>query len=337
MYHLPGLLRLRGVKGFTLRGKSGDRTKVVLDGERAKVRELVWFESCRDVTVADLTVQNALVHGFTVKGESDVQGARIYNCRIRNFWERGIKGTAPYSKEEEKKKKKMAVAPDEAVLKVRPSGGRIEHCLLENEHPKEMNDWTGGDYVGGIDMMWLKDWVVSDNVFLGIQGKNRQGRGAIFIWNNSEDVVVERNLVVGCDTGIAFGNPSGADRHMTRGVMRHNAIVRGNYKAIEVTRAADSKIHNNTVYSEDADWGRTFHVFDSRGGLEVFNNLVRGQLLVEDPSAKVERNVSGPLPDFFLDPRKGDLRLSAQGRKGARGSGADLEAVIRSAPQGGAR
>ena len=37
------------------------------------------------------------------------------------------------------------------------------------------------------------------------------GRDAIIIWVRSRRVVVERNLIVNCDRGVAFGNP-GADR-----------------------------------------------------------------------------------------------------------------------------
>jgi hypothetical protein len=318
-YHLPDLLRLRGLKKVTVRGEAGGRDQVVLDGSRSRHRELVWFEECDGVTVADLTLQNAPVHGFTVKGESNAQRVRIYNCRLRNCWERAIKGTAPYGKDG-----KMATSPDEEVLKVRPAGGRIEYCWIENDHRKLETDWTGGDYVGGIDMMWLKDWVISDNVFIGIQGRNAQGRAAIFVWNNSEDVVVERNLVVACDTGIAVGNPSGAARHMTRGTLRNNFIVNGSYKAVELARTADCKVYNNTVWSEDASWERTFHVFQGAEGVEVFNNLVRGQLRLDGPGAKARNNLAGALEGFFVNPRQGNLHLSAAGAGAVAGKGLAL-------------
>jgi hypothetical protein len=316
-YFLPDLLRLRGLRNVTLRGKSGDRTRVILDGSRSKSRELLWIEASEGVTVADLTVQNAPVHAITVKGESNVQRPAIYNCSIRNFWERGIKGTAPFGKDG-----KMATqAGDEAALKVRPRGGSIRYCLFQNDHPKTEGDWTGGDYIGGIDMMWLEDFTISDNVFIGIQGKNQKGRGAVFIWNNSERVTVERNLVVGCDTGLAFGNPSGGARHMTGGILRSNFIVRGSYKAIELARTASCEVSNNTVWSEDEGWDRTFHIFQGQGGTRVFNNLVRGKILIQDPDCKVDGNLSGPLDGFFVNPKAGDLHLTAEGAAACAGKG----------------
>jgi len=316
-YNLTRLIRLRGMKNVTIRGKSGDRNKVILDGSGVKKGELIWFESCDRVTVADLTLQNARVHGFTVKGESGAQRVRIYNCRVRNCWERYVKGTAPYDKE-----RRPAKAPDEAVLKVRPAGGRVEWCLFEQDHPKKQKDWTGGNYIGGIDMMWLKNWVISDNVFLGIRGRTGEGRGAIFIWNNSEDVLVERNLIAGCDTGIALGNPSGAKLHVIRGTVCNNFVVRGAYKAVELVRTRDCKVYNNTVWSKDAGWDRTFHLFQGTAGAEVFNNLVRGRLRVDGKGARlVAGNLTGDMAGFFRAPEKGDLHLAPKGAAAARGKG----------------
>ena len=104
-------------------------------------------------------------------------------------------------------------------------------------------------------MMWLKNWVISDNVFRGIQGLNNGGRAAVFIWNNSEDVIVERNHVLGCDTGLAFGNPSGGTTHVTRGVMRNNMVTRGNYKAIELART--NALSRSTITPCTATWRST--------------------------------------------------------------------------------
>ena len=88
-YYLPGLLRFRNHKrDITLRSKSGNRDAVIIDGSQSSSGEMIWFEEVTNVTVADLTVQNANIHCFTVKGESDADGVRIHNCRIRNCWER---------------------------------------------------------------------------------------------------------------------------------------------------------------------------------------------------------------------------------------------------------
>jgi hypothetical protein len=313
-YYLPNLLRFRGGKrDITLRSQSGNRDDVIIDGSQSASDEMIWFEDVTNITVAHLTVQNANVHCFTVKGEANADGVRIYDVRIHNCWERYIKGTAP-----------NPIPADDAT---RPRKGRIEYCLFEQDFKKQQDDWTGGDYIGGIDMMWLKDWVISDNVFRGIQGRNNQGRAAVFIWNGSEDVVVERNQVYDCDTGFAFGNPSGAALHMTRGTLRNNFVVRGNYKAIELARTQDCQVYNNTVVS-GFGFDRAFHAFEGSLGLRIFNNLVQADTIrVDDVGVIVEANVTGDLGGYFVDSAIADLHLTATGAASALGQGQALPAA----------
>ena len=64
----------------------------------------------------------------------------------------------------------------------------------------------GGDYIAGMDIMNAKNYVIADNVFVGIGGFTGQARGAIFIWNGSEDCTIERNIIIDSDTGICLGN-----------------------------------------------------------------------------------------------------------------------------------
>ncbi|MBN1809486.1 MAG: right-handed parallel beta-helix repeat-containing protein [Planctomycetes bacterium] len=290
-YYLPTFVRLQK-NGITIRGASGDPSKVILDGSRCSEKELIWFEGGDDCMVADITLQNAPVHGFTIKGESDTQRTVIYNCRIRNVWERSIKGTAPKDNPEA----------------TRPAGGRIQYCVFIVDHRKTVNDYAGGDYIAGIDMMWLKDWVISDNVFVGIQGKNGVGRGAIFIWNNSEDVIAERNLIVDCDRGICFGNPSGGSLHMTRGIIRNNYIVAGGNTAIEVCRTKDTIVCNNTVYN--AGKGYSVHFFQGAAGGRFINNLIQGRLVV-DGGVENRNNVNAGLRNMVVNAIVGDLHLTA--------------------------
>ena len=50
----------------------------------------------------------------------------------------------------------------------------------------------GFNYIGGMDIMCAKGWVISDNVFTGICGGTGEARGAIFLWHNSSDCLIER-------------------------------------------------------------------------------------------------------------------------------------------------
>ena len=72
----------------------------------------------------------------------------------------------------------------------------------------------------------------SDNVFQNIKGRRGGGRAAIFIWVRSRRVVVERNLIVNCDRGVAFGNPG-----------RSTADIDGQ----QPVYVSDGVIHNNFI------------------------------------------------------------------------------------------
>jgi hypothetical protein len=135
--------------------------------------------------------------------------------------------------------------------------------------------------------------------------------------------------VYGCDTGIAFGNPSGSAVHMTRGILRNNMVTRGNYKAIELARVHDSEVYNNSVYSELTTFDRMFHVFDTSAGNTVWNNLVHGYgIRVDDGGATLGENLTGMLDGYFVDAPGGDLHLTATGAAAAVGQGAPVPAGL---------
>ena len=303
----------------SIRGASGDREKVILDrGGRGGA--CLMISGADDALVADLTCRNCTRMGVDIKGEADTQRTRIYNVKFHNIWTRGVKGTHPRLGYE------PAGAPAEWILKKRPTGGSIRYCLFVNDRRKpNANDGFRGDYIGGIDMMWLKNWVIADNVFIGIRGRNGGGRGAIFIWVHSEDVVAERNVIVNCDRGICFGNPSGGRPHMIRGVVRNNFIVGGVNKPIEMCRTVDTKVYHNTIYAASADRPRSVHFFQGSRGGECFNNLARGQLDLEAP-VRSGNNVVGDCTGWFVRPGVGDLHLKASAR-GALGKARPLKQV----------
>ena len=78
----------------------------------------------------------------------------------------------------------------------------MQCCLFYNDRPKRRGDepWEdanpgmGFNYAGGMDVMCARNWNITDNVFTGIGGKTGEARGAIFMWHNSTDRVIERFL-----------------------------------------------------------------------------------------------------------------------------------------------
>ncbi|MGE5296472.1 MAG: hypothetical protein ACM3VT_16755, partial [Solirubrobacterales bacterium] len=198
-YLMPRYTEIRADR-VTLRGVSGRRDRVILDGVNSMHGELLGVRGCTDVTIADLTIQNVRFNGFKINSDSNVQRLTIYNCIIHNIWQRGVKGVK---------------VPEENREAIRPKGCRVQYCLFYNDRPKQLSDDPAdiaqGNYIAGIDVMYAKDWVISDNVFVGIQGRTFEGRGAIFLWFDSQDCLIERNIIIGCDVGLQLGNAHRAD------------------------------------------------------------------------------------------------------------------------------
>ena len=314
--------------GVQLRGESGDREKVILDGGNRDIT-LVMLMGADDVLVADLTLRNSGVHGLDIKGDNDTQRTRVYNVKFQNIWERAIKGTHP------KRTAGFEGSPDDPECRAtRPVGGSIRYCLFVNDARKSRNDWAGGDYIAGIDMMWLKNWVIADNVFIGIRGKNGLGRGAIFIWVHSEDVTAERNVIINCDRGICFGNPSGDRPHMTRGVIQNNFIVGGATEAIEIIRTLDTRVCHNTIWATRPEYPDEVQFLQGSEGGEFVNNLVHGQVSIEYGVLN-EGNQVGDLTGWFVNPEVCDLHLTEKGKKALKaGAPLDLNPAVKTTTKG---
>ncbi len=152
-YFMPRYIEIR-TDNVTLRSASGNRDAVIIDGSKSRHGELVGFRSCSGVTVADLTIQNIKWNGFKINSDHNVQNLTNYNCVIHNIWQRGVKSVR---------------VPEKNREQTRPKGMRIRYCLFYNDHPKRYSDdlkdtpdTFQGNYIGGIDTMYAKGWIISD-------------------------------------------------------------------------------------------------------------------------------------------------------------------------------
>lgn len=305
-YFLPRRLEIRK-DGLTLRGESGRPEKVILDGGKHQLGELIAVTGCSDVTIAHLTVQNVRWNGIKLDTDTGVHRVTIYNCIIRNVWQRGVKG--------------VRVPPNVP----RPAGCKVQFCVFVNDRPKTFEDdptdnpqTFNGNYIGGIDVMFAQGWVISDNVFVGIQGRTREGRGAIFLWHDSRDCVIERNIIIDCDVGIALGNswkPPDIDVHCTRVIVRNNFIVRCPESGIVADYTRDCLIAHNTIHDPANKLGRLIRLVHDNEGLRVVNNLLSGPPIKNESPSKVLLLNNLVVPDYsfaFVDARSGNLRLTAK-------------------------
>jgi hypothetical protein len=262
------------------------------------------------VTIADLTVQNVRQNGIKINSNYDVDRVTIYNVISHNVWQRHIKGPR---------------VPDKDGQADFAEDCRVQYCLFYNDRPKQRGDepWEdsnpgmGFNYIGGMDIMCARGWVISDNVFTGIGGKTGEARGAIFMWHNGTDCVIERNLIIDCDTGICMGNSSarGERRHANGFIVRNNFVVRCGESNILADHTRDCKVLNNTVHDPDSRNGRLLRVVHANDGLVVANNIFSGPRIVaehyEGP-IDVRNNLIRSVGDYFVDAAKGNLHLTAK-------------------------
>ena len=312
-YRLTEFIYMRDRRNVVVRGASGDPSRVVLSGRgwdrRDEQDDILRIGGGRNVTIAHLTFADCHSYGIKVEAEGRPENIHVYDCRFRDIGMRAIKGSTS--------------------IAGRAAGGSIRYCRFENTRVPPADWLFGGDYITAIDMMALDGWTISDNFFKDIRGRNGNARGAVFVWVRSRNVTVERNLIVGCDRGVSFGNPSGSSAfqegspHVSDSVVRNNFIVAGKDAGIELWWAENVRVHHNTVWREDAGgWGL-------RGGgerwkiarIDAANNLVRGTIQLSG-GVDLRNNVSGGLDGFFVDPKAGDLRLT----------GAAVQAVGRAVP-----
>ena len=304
-YMMPRYVQI-STDNVTLRGASGHRERVILDGAKSRDGELLGITACSGVTIADLTIQNIKWNGFKINSQTNVQNLTIYNCIIHNIWQRGIKGVK---------------VPKENRDAVRPKQHRIQYCLFYNDRPKRLSDDAAdiaqGNYIAGIDVMYATNWIISDNVFVGIQGKTFEGRGAIFIWHTSQDCIIERNIIIDCDVGLQLGNPhrdSETIYHCIRCIARNNFITRAPEAGIVTVYTKDCQVFNNTIHDPESRMGRLIRTVFTNDGLFIANNLLSGPRMSNESKSKItfRNNLIKDLTNSFIDPSRGNLHLMGE-------------------------
>ncbi len=303
VYQLNRLLYLTNRSDVTIRGASGHPSKAIIRGAGWEAREnrfdLLVLRGCSDITVAHLTFTETQSYGVKLENTPlngrGLRNIQVYDCEFYNIGTRMIKGTG---------------GEHEPVVE-----GSIRYCHFENTKVPPRSWLFEGDYISAIDCMRLVDWTISDNSFNNIRGANGGGRGAVFVWVDSRNVVTERNVFFGCDRSICYGNPSDSNQdprsyHNTGGIIRNNFIVAGVDKGIEVCWAKGVKVYHNTVLADvGKKWAIHAHWRELRD-VDVAHNLLRGRVAVEGETV-VRGNVTNGIEDsWFRNVADGDLHLT---------------------------
>jgi len=157
-------------------------------------------------------------------------------------------------------------------------------------------------------------WIVRDNVFTDIISPSENvAEHAIHFWDNSQDNIVERNLIVNCDRGIGFGLGSSGN---TGGIIRNNMIYNNGSGmfhdvGIGLESSPFSDVYNNTVHVEHLN--AIEYRFEETNGGSIINNLTNKPITSRNGgSAFVDNNYENAQAFWYENIIEGDLHLQSE-------------------------
>ena len=273
--------------GVTLRGETGDRDDVILDFGGMTSGYFGILVEADDATIADLTIRNARDHGVSIQG---TDRPTLYNLHIQDIGDQ--------------------------LVKVNPAGNGSEDGLLACSR-LEYTTAAPDEYTNGISAHDAHRWVVRDNEWVRIRTPGNTPVPAILFWSGSSDTIVERNLLVDCAQGIAFGNASHGSGDHSGGIVRNNLIYASlpHDVVIEMVHAQGWLVAHNTALLLDPapglTWGIEARFSDSQGTFAY--NLTNMAIWQNRDGAQgtLLGNIADAQPAWFVDAGSGDLHLQA--------------------------
>jgi len=300
----PGTYDLQGAvwvqhDGVTIRGATGNRADVVLDGGGMLTcsHTHVIAINADDVTIADLTIRNGDEHGVSVQGSDR---PTLYNLHIVDTGYQLVKVNP-------------STTDELSALRTSPIGDGSEDGLLACSR-LEYTTTSPEDYTNGISAHDAHRWTVRDNQWYRIRTPNNIPAPTILFWSGSSDTIVERNLLVDCYQGIAFGNAAHVAGDHTGGVVRNNMIYASqpHDSVIEMVHAAGWLVAHNTALLLNPDgvtWGMEAR-FDDTSGAFAYNLTNMNIWLDRDGANATDTgSITDAQSSWFVEPATTDLHL----------------------------
>lgn len=285
-YHMQNYVHIVNA-GISLRGATGNRGDVILDFGGMVGGHFGILVEADDVTVADLTIQNASDHGVSIQGRDRPV---LYNLHIRDIGDQ--------------------------LVKVNPFANGSEDGLLACSR-LEYTTTAPDEYTNGISAHNAHRWRVRDNEWYRIRTPGNSPVPTILFWSGSSDTIVERNLLVDCYQGIAFGNSGHGEGDHVRGIVRNNMIYASQPHdvVIEMVHASGWLVAHNTALllnpAPGLTWGMEARFSDSQGTFAY--NLTNMNIWGDRDGANgtLTGNLTNAQSGWFVDAAAGDLHLAA--------------------------
>jgi hypothetical protein len=325
-YALDGAYLRFATPNVTLRAASGDRARVVLDGDYVTTEIIQIVAS--NITIADVTLREAYNHPIHVmsSASSDTTGTLIYNVHIVDPGQQAIKINPNPGQNAD-------YFPDDGIV----ACSHIELTSAGREKVLEINEPLGlGCYTGGVDAHQARDWVIRDNLIEGFWCVRHLSEHGIHLWRACRDTLVARNTLRDNARGIGFGLVTDGDGVRTYPdnpcpgaggsyVDHYGGIIRNNFVfasdtdlftsasgfdcGICLANACGAWVVHNTVAATQAPFSSIEWRFDNTDA-DIVNNLVSHSLRNRDGTARLSGNLEGQPLSLFVDGGNGDLHLA---------------------------
>ena len=299
MYNLTAFVAVaNGVRDVAIRGDSNSCDDVVIVGKgmsnanNGGVVHGIWIGNAQRVLIANLTIRDVYYHPIQLDPNQGADAPRLYNLHLIDAGEQFIK---------------VSAAADGTGV----TGGLVEYCTMEYTTTARSN------YTNGVDVHTGANWVVRHCLFKNIRAPAGQLAGpAVLMWNGTRDSIIENNLFLNCQYGIALGlNGAKSDDHIG-GIVRNNFFHRSSGQSgdtgITINNCAGVKVLNNTVILSGTYPNAIEYRFAATTGVDIRYNLTDGLVQKRDgASGTVSSNVTNALASWFVNAAAGDLHLVA--------------------------
>jgi hypothetical protein len=294
----------KSVANVTLRGATNGCDDVILVGagmtNQGNTPYGIWVGGPTGMRIANLTIRDIYFHPIMLDPNFGTQSPHIYNVRLINAGEQFVKATP--------------VGTNSPGV----SNGIVEYSIMEYVTWLDPGAPGGATYTNGVDVHAGASWIIRYNLFRNIRAAPGQGLAghAILMWNRSRDTIVEGNLFLNTQRGIALGlDGTRVDDH-TGGIVRNNIFHRSSSQSgdigISVNNSAGTKVLHNTVLLSGTYPSAIEYRFSGTTGALIQYNLADAGVQQRDgASGTVVGNVSNAQANWFVNALLGDLHLAA--------------------------